>query len=102
MTTHDEIMAMDEDALNRTVATVLLKMKNYPAEWAAHIVPNYSRKITLAYALEARIPEGVSRSAYANILFDIVNPRGSGIIWQLIHASPADRCRAWLMTMEGR
>ncbi len=90
MTTRDEIMAMDEDALRIAVAMAL----GYDRR---DITPDWPYDIRATFELEAQIPEGVSRSAYANILFDIVDARGSGIIWKLIHASPADRCRAWLM-----
>jgi len=126
--TRDEIMQLDDDALRIAVARALgyrwyryenvIRNEAYLAlpsrtgiipkgyvESAApsdgdevHAkTPDYPRDIRAAYELEDALPEE-RRGAYAKTLFDEYE---HDIVWNLIHASAADRCRAWLLTMEG-
>ena len=125
--TRDEIMAMDEDALRLAVAQTRKPVvddggysKIFPGDksWACfdlpeskndaiaildeleekyHIRTHYSTDIRAAYELEDALPEE-RRGAYAKTLFDEYE---HDIVWNLIHASASDRCRAWLLTMEG-
>jgi hypothetical protein len=89
MTTRDEIMAMDEDALRLAVAK------------ACGLTGIYIDPLTIAaaYALEDALPEE-KHAQYAIYLYDIILRKGVWWDWSMIHASAADRCRAWLMTME--
>lgn len=114
--TRDEIMAMDEDALRIAVATALGIAVPQPTlrssifeefeRWplgAPPDEPNWPSNIRYAYELESQLPE-TKRERYAWNLYLILNKRERESYkvthhWQLIHASAADRCRAWLMTM---
>lgn len=118
MTTRDEIMTMDEDALRLAVAKrcwydVVEKRKD--GAWLAFHdlagynmrgiegVPDYPRDIVAAYALEDALPVE-RREAYAYVLHQIIcQQTGYSVLstWNLTHASASDRCRAWLLTMEG-
>ncbi len=66
--------------------------------------PDYPRDIRAAYELEDALPDK-QREEYSWQLFRIVDMQERDTFevgrWQLIHASAADRCRAWLWTMEG-
>jgi len=131
MTTRDEIMTMDEDALRLAVAQTRKPVvddggysKIFPGDksWDCfdlpeskndaiaildeleekyHIRTHYSTDIRAAYALEDALPEE-RREAYWRRLRWVLQNKDltdfSG--WSLLHASAADRCRAWLLTME--
>ena len=72
-----------------------------PRGWLTSILPDYPRYINAAYALEDALPVE-QRDDYAIHLHDIVLRRqGVCADWDMVHASAADRCRAWLWTMEG-
>lgn len=65
-------------------------------------VPDYPRDIAAAYALEDALPVE-QRDDYAIHLHDIVLRRqGVCADWDMVHASAADRCRAWLWTMDAK
>lgn len=113
MTTRDEIMAMDEDALRLVVAAALGKRAERHHFFGNHLVeylpngemrpiPDYPRDIAAAYELEDALPEE-KRHAYTWELLQVVSTAERDTFevsrWQLVHASAADRCRAWLMTM---
>lgn len=70
-----------------------------PRGWLTSILPDYPRDIAAAYALEDALPEE-KHAQYAIYLYDIILRKGVWWDWSMIHASAADRCRAWLMTME--
>lgn len=118
MTTRDEIMTMDEDALRLAVAKrcgydVVEKRKD--GVWLAFHdlagynmrgiegVPDYPRDIAAAYALEDALPVEL-RGEYSNNLRRVILQMNNEYCTQfdLIHASAADRCRAWLLTMEAK
>ena len=121
--TRDEIMQLDDDALRIAVAralgwtiwaeneTVLIERAARGIGYADIIlgmkpgstiptipIPDYPRDIRAAYELEDALPVE-RRGAYAKTLFDEYE---HDIVWNLIHASAADRCRAWLLTMDAK
>lgn len=66
--------------------------------------PHWETSIADVWQLEANIPEG-QRLEYAKCLHTIiinvpVPYVPAGFFWEIIHASPADRCRAYLMWKE--
>lgn len=129
MTTRDEIMAMTDDELRLAVAKAcgyrwygvdkeawlampgrtgllpcgVVEIDNPSDGDELHIKsPNYPRDIVAAYALEDALPVE-RRNDYAIHLHDIVLRRqGVCADWDMVHASAADRCRAWLLTMEAK
>lgn len=65
---------------------------------------HYSTDIAMTYQMEERIAELGLIGKYCKYLNDIANARWDageklGRSWQLIHASPDDRCRAALLTL---
>ena len=90
--TRDEIMQLDDDALRLAVA----KARGY--EWFG---VDYPHDIYAAYALEDALPEE-KHAQYAIYLYNIILRKGVWWDWSMIHASPADRCRAWLLTMDAK
>jgi len=131
MTTRDEIMTMDEDALRLTVAKACgyrmyawkdeayltlpsrtgILPKGYnevdalPAGNTAFFTraPDYPRDLTAAYALEDALPVEL-RGEYSNNLRRVILQMNNEYCTQfdLIHATAADRCRAWLLTMDAK
>lgn len=97
--TRDEIMTMDEDELQREVESALgIDRDKMLWNWTDH---RYSIDIAAAYELEDALPEE-RRDKYAFHLNWIINRNEDTTVdprWQFAHASPADRCRAWLLTM---
>lgn len=73
--------------------------KGYP-DW----MPRYADDIRAAYELEDALPVE-RRSVFTTNLWMIVGLHERDTFdvsfWQLIHASAADRCRAWLMVKKG-
>lgn len=64
---------------------------------------DWPRSIADAWTLEAEIPED-QRIAYSNILYEIVRVDDNytnGLRWALAHATPEQRCRAWLAWKTG-
>lgn len=126
--TRDEIMAMDDNALRIAVARALgwAWYKNPIDENSTYLFdkddrrcgywkkvdapnvgdelytkcPDYPRDIAAAYALEDALLEE-KHAQYAIYLYDIILRKGVWWDWSMIHASADDRCRAWLLTMEG-
>lgn len=118
MTTRDEIMSMDEDALNEAVLKSLGYVKILDVNGmtvfylrdengaVVHIerpatITDYSRDMYYPYKLEERLPEE-KRKEYARWLEYVIWGDPVGLVFDLFqfaHASAADRCRAWLLTM---
>lgn len=90
--TYDEVMAMDEDALaDAVMARLCFSTVNAPGGVVLNLSES-AKDIRVAYALEVLIPEDKRHMFFATL----INMRGYNA-WDIIHASPADRCRAWLM-----
>ena len=143
MYTHDEILAMSEEELNRAIAEAKgWKIENYyPAETIAQYpklanyrtirkadrsytftspstlgddelwklakensyFPNWTRDIGAAYQLEGEITDPMDQLAYMDFLATYSEHAETKFTrWNLIHASPKERSRAWLMWKEGR
>ena len=74
--------------------------------WWIHL-PDYPGDISAAWLVEERIAELGLIDEYCRHLNDIANARWDageklGRSWQLIHATPEDRCRAALKAVESR
>lgn len=72
--------------------------KGYP-DW----MPRYADSIQAAYELEEKLPAD-KRNAYVYKLNWVINQYEDVSVdprWQFTHASPADRCRTWLMVKKG-
>jgi hypothetical protein len=68
-------------------------------------IANWSRDIADAFELEDEIPEDQRREYVANlcriVLEDCVNPDDEHpLTWLTVHATPEQRCRAWLAWQE--
>lgn len=90
--TRDEIMAMRSDELDAAIYVI-------PMGWATSIIG--------AWQLELSIPAD-QRHIYAQKLNWVLNQKvdqpdyvAYGLGWEFAHASPKDRCRAYLMWKEG-
>ena len=73
-------------------------------DWA-FTLPHYTRDITATYQMEERIQELDYIEEYCYQLRRITNMNWDAGVrlpqtWQLIHASPEDRCLAAIRTME--
>ena len=73
-------------------------------DWA-FTLPHYTRDITATYQMEERIQELDYIEEYCYQLRRIANMNWDAGVrlpqtWQLIHASPEDRCLAAIRTME--
>lgn len=118
--TRDEIMAMDEDALNVAVMTALgyVQVETHEDDtiWALDVTPagtvyvvkhymqvpgkDYPHAIAAAYELEDALPEEKREQYWRHLRWVLQNKDVTDFGgWSLLHASAADRCRAWLMTM---
>ena len=103
----DEVIAMDEDALNRAITGVLTEPRVFVVD--GHVQLGYKVSLTLdfandiraAYELEAQLPENLHPLYSANLIHLMADASGEIYVndWWCIHASAADRCRAWLLTM---
>jgi hypothetical protein len=95
-----------EDDEREAIAWVS-KRRSMIAAYGLHVVKRetwrkYSSDIAAAYKLEAEIPED-QRIAYANELYKIISTvdySECGLRWGLAHATPAQRCRAYLAWRE--
>ena len=66
-------------------------------------VPNWTRDIGAAYQLEGEITDPMDQLAYMDFLATYSEHAETKFTrWNLIHASPKERSRAWLMWKEGR
>jgi len=66
-------------------------------------VPNWTRDIGAAYQLEGEITDPMDQLAYMDFLATYSEHAETKFTrWNLIHASPKERSRAWLMWKEGK
>ena len=87
--TREEIMEMDEEALNRAIHKEL-----FGYDWLPFFSPNYSADISAAWKVEERIKELNLQTEYTYKLIDIT--LGG---FTAIHATPSEKCKAALLTM---
>lgn len=117
--TRDEIMQLDDEGLRLAVAKALgyeIVEKRKDGVWLAFHdiagynirgivgVPDYPRDIAAAYELEDALPEKLRPLYSANLKEVAATASGEIYVnnWLCIHASAADRCRAWLLTMDAK
>ncbi len=102
-----DIMKMTEEEVRIEIAkvkglTVLGDGNGYQTFWIPNLDSSilcqedglWTTDMNAAYELEGEVPEG-ERDKYLATLWMIVP--GTREEWYLVHASPLDRCRAWLM-----
>jgi len=95
------------------------RQTSYLSDWTntsrrPSYLSDWTNKIEDAYQLEDEIPED-QRPIYVKALYDLVKPDLTGIdfnnrdeldrannnyTWSLIHATPEQRCRAWVAWRE--
>jgi len=81
------------------------RVKNHPCGNVQHgyhlhpsLLPDWPHSIADAYALEDEIPDEESRSDYTIILRKVIlKEKGWRTDFDYIHATPEQRCRAWVM-----
>jgi hypothetical protein len=68
-----------------------------PATWDWRFAtPDWTRNIAAAYALEESIPED-QRTAYVTRLIEVIRGNRPAVCtWDVAHATPEQRCRAYL------